>query len=145
MARSSVTTSLLRCPATATVLTWLKRRSPCASCARRASCTTSSVPRRFTFRQLFSDLRLSEAAQCSTESVESASASIFVVVQAEVRRREIAAKNADARAEVLAKRGKIEMQLQRLPQPPLGFAHRRRRAPGGSAIRRGRSSSPAAR
>ncbi len=35
----------------------------------RASCSTSSVPRRFTFRQLFSDFRFNDAAQWIIESV----------------------------------------------------------------------------
>ena len=40
-----------------------------ADCTRRASWIISSVPRRFTFMQLFSDLRFREAAQCRIESV----------------------------------------------------------------------------
>ncbi len=136
MARSSATTSLLRWPATATVLIWLNRRSPCASCARRASCTTSSVPRRLTFRQLFSDLRLSEAAACSTESVDAARAWYSLASRPKLRRREIAAKNPYVRAQDFAKRGKIEVQLQRLPQTSLGFSVRPSPAPAGSATRR---------
>ena len=72
MASSSLTTSLLRWPATATVLTWLKRRNPWCSRAAIASLTTSSVPRKFTLRQDFSDLRFNEAAQWMMESVDSA-------------------------------------------------------------------------
>src|SRR6266478_1936962 len=64
MEASSVTTSFWRLPATATVETWEYRRSPWRFCARRASCITSSEPRRFTLRHCFSDLRLQEALAC---------------------------------------------------------------------------------
>ena len=75
-------------------------------CARRANWITSSVPRKFTFRQLFSDLRLSDAAQCSTESLECASASYSSSAQTKMLRGEVAAKNTNARTEVLANVGK---------------------------------------
>ena len=47
---------------------------------------------------------------------------ILVRVQPEMRRCEIAAKNSYARVENFAELRKIEMQLQRLPQSPLGLS-----------------------
>ena len=111
-----MTTSWLRAPATATVETWLKRRKPCASCARRASCATSSVPRRFTLRQLFSDLRLSDAAQWITDSVVPTRREYSAGVQTKTRIGEVAAKYRDARFEGVLELREIQMQLQRVPE-----------------------------
>src|SRR5581483_5443076 len=93
MASSSFTTSLQRWPATATVLTWLKRRRPWWSRAAAASLSTSSVPRRFTLRQAFSDLRFKDAA-----------------------------KNRDPRLQMVMKTGKIKVQLEGAPQAHFGLA-----------------------
>ena len=127
MAASSVTTSLLRWPATATVLTWLKRRSPCA--VLRAPRQLSHFQRAAQIYVQAAFLRLAiERGRAMQHRIGRRGQKLILAVrQTEMRSREVAAENPDAaRREMLAKRGKIEMQLQGMPQSPLGFAHRRR-------------------
>ncbi len=81
------------------------------------------MPRRFTFRQLFSDLRLSEAAQCNTESVDAASSSYSSVRQPEARSRKIAAENADRAAERCSRKaGKSKCNCSECHNRRCGFA-----------------------
>jgi len=85
--------------------------------ARRASCATSNVSRRFTLRQLFSEFAVERCgAQWMTDSVVPPNECTQYSSRPKRAIGKIASKDRDACFECITNLRKIKMQLQRVPK-----------------------------